>query len=67
MNPRLRRFLAMLVTVAFLAFWIWGCIWVRGLLPAGMLWDLLVFAVGGTLWGVPLYPLFRWAEQPPRQ
>jgi hypothetical protein len=27
-----------------------------------MLIDLLVYAVGGIGWGVPLYPLFKWAE-----
>lgn len=66
MTPRLRRFMAMLGTLAFLAFWIWGCIKLRSLLPAGMIWDLLTFAVGGTLWGLPLIPLFRWAERPPK-
>lgn len=62
MTPRLRRFIAMIGVVVFLAAWIWGAIAVRGLLPAGPLFDLLVFAVAGLAWGAPLYPLFRWAE-----
>lgn len=63
MHPRLRRFVAMIGVLAFLTFWIWGAIAVRGLLPAGPLLDLLVYGVAGIGWGVPLYPLFKWAER----
>lgn len=62
MGPRTRRFVAMLGVVVFLVVWIWGAIAIRGLLPASPLIDLLVYAVAGIGWGVPLYPLFRWAE-----
>lgn len=62
MGPRTRRFVAMIGVLMFLAFWIWGAIALRGLLPAGQLIDLAVFAVAGVGWGVPLYPLFKWAE-----
>ena len=62
MGPRTRRFVAMLGVIAFLAVWIWGAIAIRGLLPPSPLIDLLVYAVAGVGWGVPLYPLFRWAE-----
>ena len=62
MGPRTRRFVAMIAVLAFVAFWIWGAIALRGLLPAGPLIDLAVFAVAGVGWGVPLYPLFKWAE-----
>ena len=62
MSPRTRRFVAMLGVVAFLVVWIWGAIAIRGLLPPSPLIDLLVYAVAGIGWGVPLYPLFRWAE-----
>lgn len=62
MGPRTRRFVAMIGVLAFLVFWIWGAVTVRGLLPPGQLIDLLVFAVGGIGWAFPLYPLFKWAE-----
>ncbi len=62
MGPRTRRFVAMLGVIAFLVFWIWGTIALRGVLPRGALIDLAVYAVAGIGWGVPLYPLFRWAE-----
>ncbi len=52
----------MIGVLVFLAFWIWGAIALRSLLPAGQLIDLAVFAVAGVGWGVPLYPLFKWAE-----
>jgi hypothetical protein len=62
MGPRTRRFVAMLGVIVFLIVWIWGAIAIRGLLPPSQLIDLVVFAVAGIGWGVPLYPLFRWAE-----
>ena len=62
MGPRTRRFVAMLGVLVFLVVWIWGAIALRGLLPPSQLIDLLVYAVAGIGWGVPLYPLFRWAE-----
>ncbi len=63
MGPRTRRFVAMIGVIVFLCVWIWGAIALRGLLPAGQAIDLIVFAVAGIGWGVPLYPLFKWAER----
>ncbi|WP_420469811.1 DUF2842 domain-containing protein [Brevundimonas sp. FT23042] len=62
MSGSTRRFIAMLGVLAFLVFWIWGVIALRGLFGPGMLLDLLFFTIGGIGWGVPLYPLFKWAE-----
>ncbi|MDO9587102.1 MAG: DUF2842 domain-containing protein [Brevundimonas sp.] len=62
MGPRTRRFVAMVGVLTFLVVWIWGAIALRGLLPPSQWIDLLVYAVAGIGWGVPLYPLFRWAE-----
>ena len=62
MAPRTRRFVAMLAVLVFVVVWIWGAIALRGLLPPGQMIDLVVFAVAGIGWGVPLYPLFKWAE-----
>jgi hypothetical protein len=63
MGPRTRRFVAMLGVLVFLVVWIWGAITIRGLLPQGQLVDRVVFAVAGVGWGLPLYPLFKWAER----
>jgi hypothetical protein len=63
MGPRTRRFVAMIGVLVFLTAWIWGAIALRGLLPPGQLIDLVVFAVAGIAWGLPLYPLFKWAER----
>ena len=65
MGPRTRRFIAMLGVLAFLVVWIWGAIALRDALPPGQLIDLVVFAIAGIGWGVPLYPLFKWAERGP--
>lgn len=62
MGPRTRRFFAMVGVLAFLVVWVWGALAIRSLLPPSQLIDLLVFAVAGIGWGVPLYPLFKWAE-----
>lgn len=63
MGPRTRRFVAMIGVIVFLCVWIWGAIALRGLLPQGQAIDLIVFAAAGIGWGVPLYPLFKWAER----
>jgi hypothetical protein len=62
MGPRTRRFVAMIGVLSFLVLWIWGAIAIRGLLPPSHVIDLVVFAIAGVGWGIPLYPLFRWAE-----
>jgi hypothetical protein len=62
MGPRTRRFVAMIGVLAFLIVWVWGAIAIRGALPPSQIIDLIVFAIAGVGWGVPLYPLFRWAE-----
>ncbi|GAA0215261.1 hypothetical protein QOZ96_000735 [Brevundimonas nasdae] len=63
MPPRARRFVAAIAVLAFLAFWVWGLIALRGMLPASQWIDFLFFGVGGTVWGLPLIPLLKWAER----
>lgn len=63
MNPRLRRLLAACATLAFLAFWVWAAIALSTRLPANPLVQLLFYAVAGIGWGVPLFPLLKWAEK----
>lgn len=63
MGPRTRRFVAMIGVLAFVVFWIWAVLEVRRFMPPGALIDLLFYAIAGIGWGVPLYPLFKWAER----
>ena len=63
MGPRTRRFVAMIGVVIFLAAYVWAALWVGDRIPNDQpLWKVLYFAVVGTAWGVPLWPLFAWAE-----
>lgn len=63
MNPRLRRLIAAIGVVAFLAFYIWAAVAIGERLPDQPLIDLLFYALAGTGWALPLYPLLRWAER----
>ena len=64
MNPRLRRFIASMAVLVFLAFWVWGAVTLSEFLP-DLIWvDMIYFIVAGIGWGIPLIPLLRWAEKP---
>lgn len=63
MGPRTRRFVAMIGVLAFLAVYVWAAVAIGERLPDNVLVQLIYYAVAGTAWGVPLYPLFRWAER----
>lgn len=63
MTPRLRRLVAAVATLAFLAFWVWGAISLSTRLPDNFVLELLFYAVAGTCWGLPLFPLLKWAER----
>lgn len=62
MGLRTRRLIAAIGALAFLAFYIWAVIGIRGRLPESMWIDLVFFGVAGIAWGVPLIPLLSWAE-----
>jgi len=63
MGPRTRRFVAALGALAFLAFYVWAVIAIGDRLPDSMWVDLIFYGVAGIAWGVPLIPLFSWAER----
>jgi len=63
MHPRLRRLIAMVGVLAFLAFWVWALLALRSHLPPSQWIDFAFYAIGGTAWGLPLIPLLRWAER----
>jgi hypothetical protein len=66
-GPRTRKAIAGVVTLLFLAGWIWAAIRVSGYVP-DLWWARgLFFGVVGIGWGVPLLPLFSWAERGERR
>ena len=62
MGSRTRRFVAAIVAIAFLAFYVWAVVAIGDRLPASMWIDLIFYSVAGIAWGVPLIPLHSWAE-----
>ena len=46
-----------------LAFYVWAVIAIGERLPDSMWIDLIFYGVAGIAWGVPLIPLFSWAER----
>jgi Protein of unknown function (DUF2842) len=65
MHVRARRAVATVGTLVFLAFYVWLVITIGDLLPKHPLIDVLFYGIAGTAWGVPLLPLFSWAERGP--
>lgn len=63
MGPRIRRFVAAIGALAFLAFYVWAVIAIGERLPDSMWLDLIFYGVAGIAWGVPLIPLLNWAER----
>ena len=62
MGLRLRRFIAAVGTLAFLAFYVWAVVAIGDRLPESMWIDLIFYGVAGIAWGIPLLPLLSWAE-----
>lgn len=62
MGLRARRALAGIGLLAFLAAYIWAAIAIGDRLPDVWWIKVIYFAVAGTAWGLPLGPLFAWAE-----
>lgn len=63
MNARLKRFIAMIGVLVFLAAWVWGAVFLAGHLPDSPWIELIFYAVAGIGWGVPLVPFLRWADK----
>ena len=61
-NLRLRRAIASLGVLVFLAAYVWAVIAIGARLPDHPLIDLLFYGIAGTAWGLPLLPLLSWAE-----
>ena len=67
MSPRLRRFIAAMGVLVFLAAYVWAVIALGERLPRSPLIDLLFYGVAGIAWALPLYPLLKWAERGDRR
>lgn len=67
MGPRLRRFIATVGTVAFLAAYVWAVIAIGDRLPDNLWLDLVFYGIAGLAWSLPLIPLYRWAERGKRR
>ena len=67
MSPRLRKFIGMFGILGFCTAYVVLIITLGGLLPDHWLARLVFYGVAGTVWGFPLFPLFRWMNhEPPR-
>lgn len=60
-SGRVRRALASVLTLVFLALYVWAAIEIGMHIPDNPWIELLYYGLAGTLWGVPLIPLYIWA------
>lgn len=65
MSLRLRRAIASIGIVVFLAFYVWLVIAIGARVPDHPVATLIFYGLAGTLWGLPLLPLMSWAEGKP--
>ena len=63
MTPRSRKLVGSVGVLAFLGFYVWAAASIAERLPANTAVQLIYFAVVGTLWGVPLFPLIAWVQR----
>ena len=63
MRSRTRKLVGSVGVLVFLGFYIWAAAAVAERLPDSTWVQLLYFAVVGTLWGVPLFPLIAWVQR----
>lgn len=66
----MRKPVAILLMLAFMALWVWGAATIGSRLTGAPSWLQLVFyVVAGIGWVLPLRPLFLWmnANQPPEE
>jgi hypothetical protein len=63
MGPRIRRLIAAIGSLGFLAAYVWAAVAIADRLPDSLWIDLVFYGVVGTAWGLPLIPLLNWAER----
>jgi hypothetical protein len=61
MKPAARRAIGSAILLAYLAIYVAVAVTIGGFLANAPAWALLIYyALAGTAWGLPLYPLFVW-------
>lgn len=63
MSARLRKLIGLFAILAFLTLYIAVAARLSDLVPSSGPWKFLYFALAGTLWGVPLFPLISWMSR----
>lgn len=66
MDPKLKKMIGTVLILAFLALYAMGMVSLHGMLPKNFLLELVFFAVAGTAWGLPLFPLLAWMNKEPK-
>jgi hypothetical protein len=63
MSARLRKLIGLFAILGFLAAYVLVAARISDFVPAAGPWRLVYFALAGTLWGVPLFPLISWMSR----
>ena len=63
MSPRLRKFIGMIVILAFCAIYVVFAVTLGSFLPGSKAVQLAYYAVAGTAWSLPLFPLIKWMNR----
>lgn len=65
MSSRVRKFIGLFAILLFMGAYVMVIATLGDDLPDHWAAQLVYYAVAGTLWGVPLFPLIRWMEHRP--
>lgn len=63
MPVRVRKFIGLIVILAFCAAYVVGAVTLSEHLPDHWAARLVFYALAGTLWGVPLFPVIKWMNR----
>ena len=65
MSSSARKFIGMVALAIFLLVYLVTASVVGDRLPDNLAVKLVYFALAGTLWGLPLFPLIKWMNREP--
>ena len=65
MPARVRKLIGLVAILAFCGVYVVVVSTIGDYLPDRWLARLIYYALAGTLWGVPLFPLIRWMNREP--
>ncbi len=63
MTPRIRKLVGLLAMLVFLVAWVAAAVKIADYLPDHPAILLIYFAIAGTAWGLPLFPLMKWMNR----